>query len=145
MQQVTALGAQGRGYLTAFLSGPALPIGGTSGMSAISCPRLPLKKEKENGRSLGSTPHYVTSMAASIASSHCGCRARLVKGSAERVTARSEGPEAWAHPLPGPENGAVLIAHPMMFTTSQTYFSHSASAPHAGPFLAARFPEPEYL
>ena len=33
----------------------------------------------------------------------------------------------WVHPLPGPETGAILIAHPMMFTTSQTYFSHAAS------------------
>jgi putative transcriptional regulator len=31
----------------------------------------------------------------------------------------------WAHPIPQPERGCVLIAHPLMFTTSQQYFSQA--------------------
>lgn len=31
----------------------------------------------------------------------------------------------WAHAVPGPEKGGVLLAHPLMFTTSQPYFRKS--------------------
>jgi putative transcriptional regulator len=34
--------------------------------------------------------------------------------------------ERWAHALPGPEAGAVLLAHPSMFSSSQTYFRLAA-------------------
>ena len=35
----------------------------------------------------------------------------------------NQAPEHWAHVLPGPEPGCLLLAHPLMFTTSQTYFN----------------------
>lgn len=31
----------------------------------------------------------------------------------------------WAHPIPGPEQGCLLVAHPLMFAANQTYFSQS--------------------
>lgn len=31
----------------------------------------------------------------------------------------------WAHAVPGPEQGCLLVAHPLMFLSSQTYFSQS--------------------
>lgn len=31
----------------------------------------------------------------------------------------------WAHTIPGPEQGCLLIAHPLMFIQSQTYFSQA--------------------
>lgn len=42
-----------------------------------------------------------------------------------------EGSEAlyWAHSIPQPETGCLLIAHPLMFTTSQQYFSQVESLP----------------
>lgn len=43
-------------------------------------------------------------------------RAKLV--AQERGTEQ----EQWAHPIPKPEKGALLLAHPMMFSDSQTYF-----------------------
>lgn len=63
-------------------------------------------------------------------------RARLVSGaSASSPTHPSDADDAdapapgtssgWAHPLTAPEAGAVLIAHPLLFTTSQTYFHQS--------------------
>lgn len=43
---------------------------------------------------------------------------------APAAAAAAEG-ELWAHSLPGPEQGCLLVAHPLMFTTSQTYFFQS--------------------
>lgn len=34
-------------------------------------------------------------------------------------------PKLWAHPLSRPERGCVLVAHPLLFTSTQTYFSKS--------------------
>lgn len=37
----------------------------------------------------------------------------------------SSSPSLWAHPLGRPEKGCVLVAHPLLFTSTQTYFSRS--------------------
>ena len=64
-------------------------------------------------------------------------RARLVSGASAGAATRPAADAAdadapapgtssgWAHPLTAPEAGAVLIAHPLLFTTSQTYFHQS--------------------
>lgn len=46
-------------------------------------------------------------------------RAKLVASSASSLT-------SWAHVLARPETGCVLLANPLMFTTSQTYFNKAA-------------------
>ena len=46
-------------------------------------------------------------------------RARLVA----RYPSAEEEPLEWAHPLPAPELGCVLVAHPLMFARQQTYFN----------------------
>lgn len=54
-------------------------------------------------------------------------RAALVSASAGDGGAGA-GPaagERWAHPLSAPEQGCLLLAHPLMFTTSQGYFNKS--------------------
>jgi hypothetical protein len=33
---------------------------------------------------------------------------------------------SWAHALPSPERGGLLLAHPLMFSSSQTYFYQAA-------------------
>lgn len=58
----------------------------------------------------------------------CASRAQLVSTAAKYPGSPRRADQDlghWIHPLPGPEKGAILIAHPLMFTTSQTYFSHS--------------------
>jgi len=40
--------------------------------------------------------------------------------SSSEAEARPSG--MWAHAIPGPEQGCLLIAHPLMFTNNQTYF-----------------------
>ena len=37
----------------------------------------------------------------------------------------SSSSKLWAHPLSRPERGCVLVAHPLLFTSTQTYFSKS--------------------
>ena len=50
-------------------------------------------------------------------------RAKLVASSSGRSATEDGGVgELWAHTIPGPEQGCLLVAHPLMFTTSQTYF-----------------------
>lgn len=41
--------------------------------------------------------------------------------------------DIWAHSVPGPEQGCILIAHPLMFASSQEYFFQveQADAPWA--------------
>ena len=46
-------------------------------------------------------------------------RAKLVA----RFESSENEPTEWAHPLPAPELGCVLVAHPLMFTKQQTYFN----------------------
>lgn len=41
-------------------------------------------------------------------------------------SALESGANLWAHEVPGPEKGALLLAHPQMFRGSQTYFSLAA-------------------
>ena len=48
------------------------------------------------------------------------------------AAAGEEGPgederRLWAHSLNFPEKGCLLVAHPLMFTTQQTYFSQVCS------------------
>ncbi|KAL4421283.1 hypothetical protein ABPG75_010574 [Micractinium tetrahymenae] len=44
-------------------------------------------------------------------------------GASATAPVSSEGPgAAWAHMLRGPEQGCLLVANPLMFQTSQTYF-----------------------
>ena len=31
-------------------------------------------------------------------------------------------PRLWAHPIPRPERGCLLVAHPLLFRSQQTYF-----------------------
>ena len=59
-------------------------------------------------------------------------RARLILSSgANKATAQEPGTSGrpsvddghWAHPIPGPEQGCLLIAHPLMFIQQQTYFA----------------------
>ena len=60
-------------------------------------------------------------------------RAKLVKSQdmflnpssseSEEDVAVSEDPSSWAHVLAAPEQGCLLLANPLMFTTSQTYFN----------------------
>lgn len=57
-------------------------------------------------------------------------RARLVRGAAATPSADADATApgtaaGWAHLLAAPEAGAVLIAHPLLFTSSQTYFHQS--------------------
>ncbi|GAB4822247.1 hypothetical protein N2152v2_009293 [Parachlorella kessleri] len=58
-------------------------------------------------------------------------RARLVSSSssakqagAAPAAAGDEG-AVWAHELPGPEPGCLLVAHPLLFTAAQTYFAQA--------------------
>lgn len=46
-------------------------------------------------------------------------RAKLVA----KYLPEEEQPVEWAHALPAPELGCLLVAHPMMFTQQQTYFN----------------------
>lgn len=46
-------------------------------------------------------------------------RAKLVA----KYLPEEDQPVEWAHALPAPELGCVLVAHPMMFTKQQTYFN----------------------
>ena len=61
-------------------------------------------------------------------------RARLVAGSQKKATPPADstdeaGPNGqaetshWAHTIPRPEQGCLLIAHPLMFVQQQTYFN----------------------
>ena len=61
-------------------------------------------------------------------------RARLVAGSKTKATPPADstdeaGPSGqaetshWAHTIPRPEQGCLLIAHPLMFVQQQTYFN----------------------
>ena len=61
-------------------------------------------------------------------------RARLVAGSQKKATPPADstdeaGPSGqaetshWAHTIPRPEQGCLLIAHPLMFVQQQTYFN----------------------
>ena len=60
------------------------------------------------------------------------CRARLVASDrgqqAEASTSTSQGP--WAHDLTKPEKGCLLLAHPLMFGNSQSYFSQVLASGH---------------
>lgn len=44
-------------------------------------------------------------------------------GPAPRGASLDPGGGVWAHPIPQPEKGCLLIAHPLMFTSTQIYFS----------------------
>uniref|UniRef100_A0A7S0S201 YqgE/AlgH family protein n=1 Tax=Chlamydomonas leiostraca TaxID=1034604 RepID=A0A7S0S201_9CHLO len=49
--------------------------------------------------------------------------AASTSGSAGQVQVQEPGaPGVWAHSIPKPEKGSLLLAHPMMFTNSQEYF-----------------------
>ena len=37
----------------------------------------------------------------------------------------------WAHPIPRPERGCLLVAHPLLFRAQQTYFYQVTTAVHA--------------
>ena len=53
-------------------------------------------------------------------------RAALVSASnASGAAAAPAAEERWAHSLSAPEQGCLLLAHPLMFTTSQGYFNKS--------------------
>lgn len=48
-------------------------------------------------------------------------------GAAADGTAGAEGESEsqarlWAHPIPRPERGCLLVAHPLLFRAQQTYF-----------------------
>ncbi len=51
-------------------------------------------------------------------------RARLVSSSRPKgpTSSHSAPSQDWAHSLPGPEKGCLLLAHPALFSESQTYF-----------------------
>ena len=61
-------------------------------------------------------------------------RARLVavsRQAEEASTSRrsAEGAREWAHPVARPEKGCLLLAHPKMFSDSQTYFNQASLLP----------------
>ena len=45
--------------------------------------------------------------------------------SASSSSSSSSSSKLWAHPLSRPERGCILVAHPLLFTSAQTYFSKS--------------------
>lgn len=52
----------------------------------------------------------------------------LEEGSDDRLNSGKSGREdneAWVHPIGALESGCLLLAHPLMFTSQQTYFSQS--------------------
>jgi putative transcriptional regulator len=56
-------------------------------------------------------------------------RAKLVAAEAPAAAAppaAAEEDERWAHTIPQAETGCLLLSHPLMFVSSQTYFFHSA-------------------
>ena len=70
-------------------------------------------------------------------------RARLVAGSRRAGAPTQEQQDAaaepsgrdtdidggrWAHSVPGPERGCLLVAHPLVFLQSQTYFNQVRAA-----------------
>ena len=53
------------------------------------------------------------------------CRAQLVARSRDgggAIESTSDYDQMWAHTLPGPEQGCVLLANPLLFKTKQQYF-----------------------
>ncbi len=58
----------------------------------------------------------------------CVHRARLVASTADKQdvsSGRGTSSGAWAHSIPLPEQGCLLVAHPLMFSEQQTYFYQS--------------------
>lgn len=55
-------------------------------------------------------------------------RAKLVSQSRASADypAAEEAPDEWAHVIPKPEKGALLLAHPLLFQQTQTYFHRAA-------------------
>ncbi|GFR40718.1 hypothetical protein Agub_g1325 [Astrephomene gubernaculifera] len=53
-------------------------------------------------------------------------RAQLVSQARGLPSAAAAAGEEWAHAVPRPERGALLLAHPQLFQTSQTYFHRAA-------------------
>lgn len=55
-------------------------------------------------------------------------RAKLVAAEAPAATPppAADEDERWAHTIPQAETGCLLLSHPLMFVSSQTYFFHSA-------------------
>jgi putative transcriptional regulator len=50
-------------------------------------------------------------------------RAQLVASASGGAAAAHD--EVWAHAIPTPERGCLLLASPLMFLDSQTYFSQA--------------------
>ena len=48
-------------------------------------------------------------------------RARLVASTSGRTDSSES--DIWVHPVPRAEAGCVLLAHPLMFTSTQEYFA----------------------
>jgi hypothetical protein len=48
---------------------------------------------------------------------------------APRGMSLDPGGGVWAHPVPQPEKGCLLLAHPLMFTSTQVYFSQVRDTP----------------
>lgn len=52
-------------------------------------------------------------------------RAALVAAESKRTNEDAEAGDVWAHGLPRPEQGCLLLSHPLYFSTTQTYFRDS--------------------
>lgn len=52
-------------------------------------------------------------------------RAKLVASTSGRAPEAVDEEALWAHSIPGPEQGCLLVSHPLMFTSAQTYFFQS--------------------
>jgi len=66
-----------------------------------------------------------TSTSSSSSSLAEALRSRSPTSSPSASSSSSSSSKLWAHPLSRPERGCVLVAHPLLFTSTQTYFSKS--------------------
>lgn len=101
---------------------------------ALCSPTLPPLRPLQPHRAL-TPPQHPTHSTMKVHAMRCTRRARLV-ASAAKDSATSSVPRSspthspnpssssgpWAHPIPTPEKGCLLLAHPMMFHSNQEYF-----------------------
>ncbi|KAK9825180.1 hypothetical protein WJX81_003410 [Elliptochloris bilobata] len=57
-----------------------------------------------------------------VASQGASSSAPAAEGAESPSAGGGDQPRLWAHPIPRPERGCLLVAHPLVFRTQQTYF-----------------------
>ncbi|GLI69796.1 hypothetical protein VaNZ11_014496 [Volvox africanus] len=89
-------------------------------------PKRPPHPEMEEGSLQGSSGSSSIPDTLPYMGSHSDWREFRAKLVSQSRGGRDADPGEWAHTIPKPEKGALLLAHPLLFQQSQTYFHRAA-------------------